>query len=131
MGVNNNISITQLAPNLQEKLEKYASNVTDEVKKLAKETAEELKKDTVREAPVLTGEYKKHISIKKTFETATGVIYTWYVKSPEYRLTHLLTNGHNTPKGKKAKKYRYLSKNVPIAEEKFVKGVEEILKNGH
>lgn len=129
MGVNNKIDVTKLSPKMQEMLNQYASKITDKVKVLAKETATELTKNTKKDSPKLTGEYKRHISCKKTKETSTNAVYTWYVKDPEYRLTHLLTNGHATRNGGRTKSNPYLSKNVIDAENKYVKGVKEIIEN--
>lgn len=130
MGVNNNIDITKLSPKIQETLNSFASSVTDKVKNLAKETAEELTENTKRDSPTRTGKYKKHITNKKTKETSTSSIYTWYVKDPEYRLTHLIANGHAKRNGGRTKGNDYLSKNVIEAETNFVKGVKEIIENG-
>ena len=140
MGINNNIKITQLSPKLQEILNKNAATITNKVKGLAKDTAVELTKNTKKDAPTKTREYKKHITYKKTKETSTSAVYTWYVKDPEYRLTHLLSNGHRlvvgSGKGNKIPKEigrvdgnNYLSKNVIEAETKFVKGIKEIIEN--
>lgn len=129
MGINNNINITQLSPKMQEMLEQYAGKITNKVKILAKNTAEELTKNTEKDSPVSTGDYKRHISYKKTRETSTSAVYTWYVKDPEYRLTHLLSNGHKTQKGGKVDGNTYLSKNVIEAEKNFLKGVKEVLEN--
>lgn len=129
MGVNNKIDITKLSPKMQEMLNQYAGRITDKVKLLAKDTATELTKNTKKDSPKLTGEYKRHISCKKTKETSTNAVYTWYVKDPEYRLTHLLTNGHATRNGGRTKSNPYLSKNVINAENKYVKGVKEIIEN--
>lgn len=131
MGINNNITITQLSTKMQEILNQYAGNVTEKVKTLAKDTAVELTKNTKRDSPVKTGEYKRHISYKKTRETSTSAVYTWYVKDPEYRLTHLLANGHAKRNGGRVQGNSYLSENVIEAEKKFVSGVKEIVANEH
>lgn len=129
MGVNNKIDVTKLSPKMQEMLNQFAGRITDKVKLLARDTATELTKNTKKDSPKLTGEYKRHISYKKTKETSTNAVYTWYVKDPEYRLTHLLTNGHATRNGGRTKGNPYLSKNVIDAENKYVKGVKEIIEN--
>jgi hypothetical protein len=140
MGINNNISITQLSPKMQEILNSYASKVTDKVKVLAKETAVDLTKSTKKDSPKDTGEFKRHITYKKTRETSTSAVYTWYVKDPEYRLTHLIAKGHRhvvgSGKGNKIPlEVGRIEGNFPLAEDvieaenKFVKGVKEIIEN--
>lgn len=129
MGINNNITITQLSPKMQEILNQCAGKVTEKVKTLAKDTAVELTKNTKRDSPVKTGDYKRHISYKKTSETSTGAVYTWYVKDPEYRLTHLLANGHAKRNGGRVEGNFPLANDVIEAENKFVKGVKEIVAN--
>ena len=142
MGINNNIKITQLSPKLQEILNKNAATITNKVKGLAKDTAVELTKNTKKDAPTKTREYKKHITYKKTKETSTSAVYTWYVKDPEYRLTHLISKGHRLVVGTgpgnkipkevgKTKSNDYLSRNVIEAEKKFVKGVKEIIEKAN
>ncbi len=131
MGVNNNIDITKLSPKMQEMLNSYAGKITEKVKVLAKETATDLAKNTKKDSPVRTGKYKRHISVEKTKETSTKAIYTWFVKDPEYRLTHLIANGHAKRNGGRTKGNDYLSKNVIEAEKNFMNGVKEIIENEH
>lgn len=47
------------------------------------------------------GKYKKSIKTKKTYETKYNMQKVIYADSTEYRLTHLLENGHLTRDGKK------------------------------
>lgn len=141
MGINNNISITNLSPKLQEILNQNAATITNQVKVLAKNTVQELTKNTKKDSPKLTGDYKRHIASKKTKETSTSAVYTWYVKDPEYRLTHLISNGHRLVVGSgphnkvplergETKSNDYLRKNVIEAQNKFIKGVRGIIENG-
>lgn len=125
----NNISITKLSSEIQKILQQNAGKITDRVKILAKDTAEDLTKNTKRDSPVRTKEYKKHITNKKIKETSTSAIYKWYVKDPEYRLTHLIANGHAKRNGGRVEGNFPLAKNVTEAEKKFVHGVKEIIKN--
>ena len=125
----NSISINKLSSEIQKILQQNAGRITDKVKVLAKETTNELVKDTRRDSPVLTGEHKKHISSKKVKETSTSAVYVWHVKDPEYRLTHLISNGHAKRNGGRVKGNFPLAKDVEIAETKFVKGIKEIIKN--
>ena len=140
MSNNNNINITKLTPKLQEMLNQYAGKVTDKVKGLAKETTIELVKNTKKDAPKASGWYRNSISSRKAAETSTAILYKWYVESPEYRLTHLLSFGHKhvigagphnsipTQKGR-IEGNDYLIKNVNIAQKKYIKGVREIIEN--
>ena len=129
MGINNKIAITQLSPKMQEILNQYAGNVTKKIKVLAEETVVELTKNTKTTSPEKTGDYKRHISYEKTRETSTSTVYTWYVKDPEFRLTHLLANGHAKRNGGRVESKFPLAEKVVEAENKFVNGAKEIIEN--
>ena len=90
MGNSIKVTINNIAPEIQNILNQYAGRITDKIKVLAKDTAEELTSNTKKDSPVRTGKFKRHIDYKKTRETSTSAVYTWYVKDPEYRLTHLI-----------------------------------------
>lgn len=125
------ITVDALSEEIQNILQKNAGRITDKVKILAKETATELKKTTKKSSPVLTGEHKKHIDIRKVKENSTSAVYVWHVKSPEYRLTHLIAKGHAKRGGGRVKGNFPLDENVEKANKKFVKGVKEIIKSEH
>lgn len=125
----NSISVTKLSSEIQNILQKNAGRITDKVKVLSKETTEDLTKDTKKDSPVRTGEHKKHISNKKVKETSTSVVYVWHVKDPEYRLTHLIANGHAKRNGGRVEGNFPLDKDVEKAETKFIKGVKEVVEN--
>ncbi len=123
------ITVSALSEEIQNILQKNAGRITNKVKILAKETATELKKNTKKDSPVLTGEHKKHINIRKVKETPTNATYIWHVKAPEYRLTHLIAKGHAKRGGGRVKGNFPLSEDVEKANKKFVKGIKEIIKN--
>ena len=99
-----NISIDQLSDAITEELTIYNQSVIDGIKKEAKKSMSQLVKDTKATAPV--GKRQKHyrdsIKGKKTAESDRSVSYTWYVDGSDYRLSHLLENGHALRDGGRA-----------------------------
>ena len=96
----------------------------------AKKASTELVKLTKQDSPVRSGRFKKSIASKKLLETNRSISYLWYVKSPEYRLTHLIKNGHQTKNGGRTKANDFITKNYNSVETQYEKDVENVIKNG-
>ena len=124
-------SIGKLTEAITEELTIYNNNVIDGIKKEAKKSMDQLVKQTKATSPVgKRKRYKKSIKSKKTKETDRAVSYTWYVDGPDYRLSHLLENGHATRNGGRSKAYHFIrDASEPILKE-YAKNVEEVIKNG-
>lgn len=75
------------------------------------------------------GKFKKAITWKKE-DHLMGHSATWYVRSPEYRLTHLLVHGHELfvygkPKNKRTKGNLFLHNARDRAEAKVIDNIIE------
>lgn len=130
----NNIKIGDLEKAISEELTLYCDDVTQKIKQASDDVMKELVKNTKQDAPVRKakngGEYKKAISSKTTYESKRAKVNVWYVKSPQYRLSHLLEKGHATRNGGRTKAFKFISKNEEIAVKDYENKVEEAIKNG-
>ena len=126
------ISIDNLADTIGKELTLYNNRVVDGIKKEAKRSMNQLVKDTKSTAPV--GNRKKHyrdsISSKKIFENDRSIVYLWYVKGSDYRLSHLLENGHALRNGGRTTGTHFIKNASDPILEQYVKAVEGVIKNG-
>ena len=126
------ISIDQLSETINRELTLYSENIIDGIKKQAKDSMSQLVKDTKATAPV--GNRKKHyrdsITSKKTAEDKNSVEYTWYVNGSDYRLSHLLEDGHALRDGGRVEGTHFIQKATDPIVEAYIKAVEEVIKNG-
>lgn len=79
-----------------------------------------------------SAKYKDSIRCKKQSETPNSIRYIWYVDSKDsnYRLTHLIVNGHALRNGGRSKANHFLSKAVDEVERDYLKAIEEVTNNG-
>lgn len=121
-----------LADAINRELTVYSKEVADVIKNEAKIHMSELVKETKKTAPVGNRQkhYKDSIKSKKTSENDRGASYTWYVDGPDYRLSHLLENGHATRDGGRVEGTHFIQKaSEPIIAD-YIQKVEEAIRNG-
>lgn len=98
----NTINPGDLSDAISSELKLYAKDIQERCAKAGEASIKELVKRTKATAPVGKRKYdhfKDSISYKKFSERIGSTRYVWYVKAPNYRLTHLLVNGHQTRNG--------------------------------
>ena len=99
------IKPADLSKAISSTLEMYSEDVQKRVDKAGKKAVDELVRITKDTAPFDTKKHGKHyvnyIAADTRKTRYAGKVYTWYVKKPMYRLTHLLVHGHMDRSGRK------------------------------
>ena len=97
-----NIPLDQLASTIQEGLNLYSKAILDGVDEAAKTAVDEMVQST-KQRPTkdyrATGKYARCHASQVGENSLTAKSRIWYVKDPQFRLTHLLNNGHRTRSG--------------------------------
>lgn len=113
-------------------LDNYHQDVLDKVDEASEKAVKSLVKKTKATAPVGArhGQFKKNIASKRLEKTRNGSTYAWYVKAPDYRLTHLLVHGHATVKGGRTRADPFLENALAEVLPEYEKEVKEAIKGG-
>lgn len=131
---NRKCSIDEFAAALGIELQEYSDKVTEEEKKAVDVVSKEVN-DTIKEHITFkqhSGDYVKAFRLKTTEDTALSKKKTWYVKAPQYRLTHLLEKGHALEGGGRAKAFPHIEYGQELAEKRMMELSEEGIENaGH
>lgn len=131
--MSNVVTVEKLGDAISEVLENYNKVVIKGVKTEARTSMDQLVKTTKATAPVGSRRrkhYKNSIASKVDSENAFGATYIWYVKGSDYRLSHLLENGHALRQGGRVPGTHFIKKASDQIIQEYTKKIEEILKNG-
>lgn len=124
------VPVDELAAAIVRNLQEYTDDVTAGIKKAEDVTAKECKENLEADSPDgATHKYKK--GWKVTVTSNTPLEKHTVIHNKEYRLTHLLENGHATHNGGRTRKFPHIKKNEEIANAAFEKRAEEVIRNGH
>lgn len=129
-------TVDQLGNAIAQELTIYSEAVNEAIIRETDAAITDLVKKTKATAPVgARGSYKKHISadksrLKKSASSGRNFSATWYVKAPDYRLTHLLTNGHATKDGGRTRPNPFLHNAVNEILPDYERKIEEAVRNG-
>lgn len=126
------INVEGLVGAIDRELTIYSQEITDAIKKESQKSAKKLVEKTKETAPVgkRSKHYRDNIASRKLEENDRGATYQWYVKGSDYRLSHLLENGHATRDGGRTRATHFI-KNAsdPILRE-YEEKIEEVCRNG-
>lgn len=124
------VPVNSLADAISETLQQYSDDVIDGIKNAEDITAKECKENLAADSPVgATGKYQKGWMV--TVTTNTPLKKYTVIHNKEYRLTHLLENGHATRNGGRTRAFSHIKPNEEKANAAFETRVEEVIRNGH
>ena len=126
---NDKITIDDLADAIGERLTVYQSETARKILGVTKSTMKRFVKITKQTAPRRTGKFAKAIRSTVEDNGITGSKGIWYVGGKEYRLTHLIVNGHQLRQGGRTKGNPFLDNALEEIEKEYIKGLEEAVKN--
>lgn len=116
----------------------YSEDINNKLREITRESMKKLVKETKATAPRgrRNGKYRKSIAanyqgLKTSARGLQGqeVSALWYVKAPEYRLTHLLAYGHATRNGGRTSANPFLQNAVNKVIPEYEQKVQEALSN--
>lgn len=124
----NFLTMQGLHKTIKTELKMYSEEVIERVNAASEKAVKELVKETIRTAPELTGDFACRIGSQELDRNRLGNgRYIWYVRRPDYRITHLLVHGHRHPKGR-TRADPFLEESWDRVRKQYEKDVEEALK---
>lgn len=123
--------VSELASLIGQYLSEYTEEVTAATKKAVDVTAKAVDAEIKSKITFTqrTGNYVKAFRIKKSHEDMHNKRKTWYVSGEEYRLTHLLENGHALRGGGRVKAFPHVIYGQQLAEKRLQELIEEGIEN--
>ena len=114
---------------IEEALTVYHEDVLEKIDAAGDKAVKDLVKKTRATAPVGDrGSFKKNIAGKRLAKTSRSSVHVWYVKPPDYRLTHLLVHGHAKATGGRTRANPFLQNALDVVLPEYEKAVKEAVK---
>lgn len=137
MSKKNEISVDALVSKISEELTYYQRSVIDKaMTEETKKAMSDLVQKTKDTAPIgkRTKHYKDSITSKVLHKSdlGYGVRYRelWYVKGSDYRLSHLLNDGHAKKNGGRVEGTKFITKAADEIETAYLENLKQAIENG-
>jgi hypothetical protein len=121
----------ELAAVITQNLELYRKDVQQRVDDAGRRAMKRIVQITRDTAPIGSrkgGNFVTSIASKE-IKTPRGNQFMWYVKAPNYRLTHLLVHGHDKVNGGRVKGNPFLHNALERVLPEYEQEVKEAVKN--
>ena len=127
------VKIEDLSYAIREELEIYDRDITQKIKRQAVRSIKQCVETTKLTAPVgkRTKHYRDDIAWRTLEDTYRKTVVQWYVKAPNYRLSHLLNNGHATKNGGRVEGTNFITRAHDETVRDYEKEIEDIIKNAN
>ena len=129
---NHKVSIDGLAAAIDNELKTYSKTVMEGIRKQTDKSMRQLVQETKATAPV--GRRRKHYRDSITSKVSNSSSYAyerqWYVRGSDYRLSHLLNNGHALRDGGRYSGTQFISKAEVSVIREYEDAIKEVLENG-
>lgn len=119
------VKVDEMADTITSWLFDYDETVTDVAKEVVDEIAEGTMEEIKQHITWKDNQYSKSFKLKTSFEDKRNKRNTWYVKSPHYRLTHLLEFGHATRDGGRTRAFPHVKYGDDYVKNNFEKLLKE------
>lgn len=128
----------ELGSYMEQALELYSQDVQAGIVQVTENSMRKLVRTTKATAPKgrrhgqfaknITADYQELRRVKS--HRGRTIRATWYVKAPDYRLTHLIVKGHATRDGGRTKANPFLQNALDQVLPEYERNLAEVLKNG-
>lgn len=121
------MSSNQIGKELTEIMKQYSDEVTDEIGEIIEDVGNKAKDMVKSGSPRRTGKYAKSWNVSFTKQNGQqGFVVS--ARSPHYRLTHLLENGHKTRNGGRTRPQPHIGTVQDWADGEAMKRIEKAVK---
>lgn len=122
------VDINDVANEITKWLTEYSEEVTDVAKDVVDKVADETMAEIKNHVTWKDKKYSKSFSLKTSYEDKRNKRMTWFVKSPHYRLTHLLEFGHATRNGGRTKAFPHVKYGDEFVKNNFEREMKEAIQ---
>lgn len=125
------VTTDELENAIAQAMTEYSDGVAERMRRAVDKVTEEAAEEIKLRIPFTqrTRKYVRAFATKTVYQDKLNKRNTWYVKSPQYRKTHLLEHGHRNRDGTHARAFPHIRygeelarKRLPELAEKAVKG---------